>query len=56
MNELNRLEIIQRSLRGDLTVAVASGLLALTERQIYRHNKNAPLPTDKFDRIYRITF
>jgi transposase len=36
MNELSRLEIIQRSLRGDLTVSAASRLIALTERQIYR--------------------
>lgn len=36
MSELTRLEIIQRSLRGELTVSAASGLIALTERQIYR--------------------
>jgi len=36
MNELNRLDVIQRSLRGDLTVSTASRLIALTERQIYR--------------------
>jgi transposase len=36
MNELNRLEIIQRSLRGDLTVSAASDLVAISERQIYR--------------------
>ena len=36
MSELTKLEIIQRSLRGELTVSAASGLIALTERQIYR--------------------
>ena len=36
MNELNRLEIIQRSLRGELTVSAASGLAAMSERQLYR--------------------
>jgi transposase len=36
MNELSKLEIIQRSLRGNLTVSVASRLIALSERQIYR--------------------
>lgn len=36
MNEQTRLEIIQRSLRGELTVTAASELLAMTERQTYR--------------------
>lgn len=35
-NELNRLDVIQRSLRGALSVATAAALLALTERQVYR--------------------
>ena len=35
-HELNRLDVIQRSLRGELSVAMTANLLALTERQTYR--------------------
>lgn len=34
--ELNRLEVIQRSLRGAISVATSAMLLGLTDRQVYR--------------------
>jgi transposase len=36
MNELHKLDIIQRSLRGSISVSTTATLLSLTERQIYR--------------------
>ncbi|OGF08466.1 MAG: hypothetical protein A2509_07225 [Candidatus Edwardsbacteria bacterium RIFOXYD12_FULL_50_11] len=36
MSELHKLDIIQRSLRGSISVSTTATLLSLTERQIYR--------------------
>ena len=39
MTETTKLDVINRSLRGEITVAIAAQLLAHTERQVYRLRK-----------------